>query len=70
MERAEKIREKALEIVENGEKPSATRLSRELSLHESDIHRCLNALERNGEIETYTKELFGRKHRMIGICRE
>lgn len=69
MERAEEVRKKAQELVEQGDKPSATRLSRELDIHESDIHRCLNVLEKDGDVETYTREVFGTKHRMVGVNR-
>lgn len=70
MERAEKVASKARELVEQGEKPSASRLSRELEIHESDVHRCLNVLERDGDVETYTREVFGTKHRMVGVNRD
>lgn len=67
--RVEKVKQKAIDIVENGEKPSVTRLSRELGFHESDVHRCLNSLEKQGEVKTYTREVLGQKHRMIGVNR-
>ncbi len=69
MQRASEVREKARELVENGGRPSALKLSQELGFTESDIHRCLNFLERQGEVETYTREVFGRKHRMVGVKR-
>lgn len=55
--------------MKQGSKPSALQLSRELDLHESDVHRCLNVLEHEGEIETYTREVLGQKHRMVGVNR-
>ncbi|MFB6191292.1 MAG: helix-turn-helix domain-containing protein [Candidatus Nanohaloarchaea archaeon] len=69
MDRADRVRKKAEELVSDGKKPSAARLSRELGIHDSDVHRLLNFLEQEGEIETYTRELFGRKHRMVGVRR-
>lgn len=69
MERARRVREKARELVERGEKPSASRLAQELDFEEGDVHRCLNFLEREGEVETYTREALGRKHRMVGVNR-
>lgn len=70
MQRARNVVEKAEKIIEEGEKPSASRLSRELGYPENDVHRCLNFLEREGEIETYTHEVFGEKHRLVGIKRK
>lgn len=69
MERAEKVLEKASEIVEGSEKPSASRVSEELGMAEPDVHRCLNALERENKVNTYTREVLGTKHRMIGVKR-
>lgn len=67
--RAEKVKQKAREIVDQGRKPSALLLAEELEFTEPDIHRCLNSLEKKGEVETYSKEVFGRKHRMVGVKR-
>lgn len=69
MDRAEKVRDKAREIVDNGRKPSAAKISEELGYSAPDVHRCLNFLERRNEVETYTKTVFGREHRMIGVNR-
>ncbi|MFB6292282.1 MAG: hypothetical protein ABEI58_02705 [Candidatus Nanohaloarchaea archaeon] len=69
MERAEKVKEKARELIESGRKPSALGVAQELEYTEDDVHRCLNSLERQGEVETYTRDVFGRKHRMIGVKR-
>lgn len=67
--RAEKVKQKAREIVDQGRKPSALLLAEELEFTEPDVHRCLNSLEKKGEVETYSKEVFGRKHRMVGVKR-
>lgn len=69
MERAEKVMEKASELVKDSQKPSASRLAQELQMQEADVHRCLNFLEKNCEIDTYTREVLGRKHRMVGVKR-
>lgn len=69
MERAEKVMEKASELVGESQKPSATRLAQELEMPEQDVHRCLNHLERQKKVDTYTKEVLGRKHRMVGVKR-
>lgn len=69
MERARKVKERASEIIEAGGKPSAERISQETGMPEGDVHRCLNFLERNGEVETYTKKMLGQKLRMVGVNR-
>lgn len=70
MDRADRVREEASSMIEQGDRPSASRLSRELEIHESDVHRILNFLEREGEVETYTREVLGEKHRMVGVNRD
>ncbi|WEL19125.1 hypothetical protein [Candidatus Nanohalococcus occultus] len=69
MERAEKVREKAVEIINESQKPSAVRVAQELEMTESDVHRCLNVLEKQKKVNTYTKEVLGARHRMIGVNR-
>lgn len=69
MERAKAVKQKAQDIIQSGRKPSALALSSELDFSEADIHRCLNYLERNGEVQTYTRDVFGTKHRMVGVKR-
>ena len=63
------VLEKAQKMIERGEKPSVEKLSEELDQHPANIHRCLNALEKDREIETYTRELMGKKMRMVGVNR-
>lgn len=69
MKRAEKVKQKASEIVSESQKPSASRLARDLGMSEADVHRCLNFLENGNEVDTYTKEVLGRKYRMVGLKR-
>ncbi|MFB6192674.1 MAG: hypothetical protein ABEK00_00310 [Candidatus Nanohaloarchaea archaeon] len=69
MKRREKVLEEAQKLVDDGRKPSARVISRKLDWPENDIHRCLNSLEKKGEIETYTRSFRGDKHRFIGIKR-
>lgn len=69
MERAKKVREKARDLVHEGSRPSAVKIAQELEFSEDDVHRCLNFLEREGDLETYTREVLGRKHRMVGVNR-
>ena len=69
MERAEKVREQALKMIEGREKPSVRKLSAALKMSEQDVHRCLNHLEREGDVETYIKEVFGTKNRMVSVKR-
>lgn len=70
MERAKRVKTAAKSIVDAGNKPSAERLSSELDISQADVHRCLNYLEQEGEVETYTKEMLGKKIRMVGVNRE
>ena len=67
--RPEKVKEKAQELIDQGQKPSAVLLAQELEYNPSDIHRCLNILERRNEVETYTQEALGQKNRLVGIKR-
>jgi len=69
MTRPEKLLEKTKEIISNGEKASAKKLSQELDWMEQDTHRCLNILERKGKIRTDSKEFMGRKIRMVQVYR-
>jgi hypothetical protein len=69
MKRAENVKNQAKQLIENGSKPSATRIAQETGYTIQDIHRCLNYLESNNEVQTYTKEIFGTKHRMVGVNR-
>ena len=67
--RSEKVKEKAREIIKEGNKPSAKILAEKLGFSEPDVHRCLNSLEKKGEVQTYKKEVFGQKHRLVGVKR-
>ncbi|MFB6204307.1 MAG: hypothetical protein ABEJ75_01545 [Candidatus Nanohaloarchaea archaeon] len=69
MKRKNRVKQKAREIVEAGERPSAARLSSELDWPEQDVHRCLNSLEKEGEVSTYGREVLGKKYRMVGLNR-
>lgn len=69
MERKRKVLEASKELIEEGEKISAAKVSQELGWSEEDVHRCLNALEKEGLVETRAKEVLGKKIRMIGVYR-
>ncbi len=70
MSREEELRQKISEIIEKGNKPSASVLSQELGWTQNDVHRCLNILEKNGKVVTYRKTAFGRDMRLAGLKRE
>jgi len=55
--------------MEEGRKPSVGALQEELSWMEQDIHRLLNALEKNGQIETYSRNILGEKKRLVSVYR-
>lgn len=63
------MKQKTREIIDSGQRPSATRISSELEWPEQDVHRCLNSLEKDGEVSTYRKEVLGKKYRMVGLNR-
>lgn len=67
MKRKQKVVEKTEQLIEEGGKPSTQLLSQELGMHPGDIHRCLNILEKEGEIRTYSREFNGRKIRFIKL---
>lgn len=67
--RTEKLKEKAEELIEEGRKPSVQLLRQELNWVEEDVHSCLNALEKKGEVKTYTKKFLGRKIRLVSVKR-
>lgn len=69
MKRAENVKNKAKELIDEGNKPSAVRIAQETGYTIQDIHRCLNYLETKNEVQTYTKEIFGSKQRMVGVNR-
>jgi Mn-dependent DtxR family transcriptional regulator len=67
--RKQKVLEKAQQLVREGEKPSVEKLAQELDFDPGSVHRCLNALEKDKKVETYSKEVFGNKMRMVGVKR-
>ncbi|MFB6174961.1 MAG: hypothetical protein ABEJ87_03205 [Candidatus Nanohalobium sp.] len=70
MERETQVMEEARRIIKNGKRPSARLLAQELEWSEADVHRCLNILEKRGEVESYRKEVMkGEKMRMVGLNR-
>ena len=69
MERARIVKQKAVELIREGRKPSALALAQELEFDEEDVHRCLNYLEKQKEVRTYRKDILGTEHRMVGVNR-
>lgn len=69
MERKNQVMELSKEMVGDGLKPSAEALARELSWREEDVHRCLNMLEKDGKVQTYPREVFGSRKRLVSIYR-
>lgn len=68
--RKQEVLQKARETIEEGRKPSVESLSSELEYHPAGIHRCLNALEKEDQVETYSREVLGRKIRMVAVKRQ
>jgi Mn-dependent DtxR family transcriptional regulator len=69
MSRKQKVLETAEKLIQQGKKPSAKAVSQELSWAEEDVHRCLNLLEKSGEVETYPREALGMRMRMVSVYR-
>lgn len=68
--RKQNVLKKAQEIIQKGNKPSVQKLCQELDYPPQHVHRCLNALEKDGKVETYSKEVFGNKNRMVSVKRD
>ena len=69
MSRKETLLDKCSKRIENGQKPSVKGLSKKLSWPEEDVHRLLNALEKEKKLETYSKNLLGSKRRFVTMYR-
>ncbi len=69
MKRASRVRDEALDIIEEGNRPSAEAIARRVEMSSADVHRCLNFLEKKGKVETYRKEVMGVEHRLVGVNR-
>lgn len=69
MDRKKQVLDAAEQIIDQGNRPSARNISRELSWAEEDVHRCLNLLEKKGAVETYPKQALGTKMRMVSVFR-
>lgn len=67
--RPEKLENEIKAVIDGGDKPSAERLAEEMGWPESDVHRCLNILEKRGRVNTYSKEVIGSKMRMVALRR-
>jgi predicted ArsR family transcriptional regulator len=70
MQRAEHVKNKAKQLIKQSQRPSAARIAQKTGYSIQDVHRCLNYLEKNNEVQTYTKEVLGMKHRMVGVNRQ
>lgn len=65
--RKNQIYHSSLQVIKEGKEPSVEELSRYTGFPVQDVHRCLNALEKEGRLSTYSKDIFGRKIRMVSI---
>ncbi|EGQ43851.1 MAG: hypothetical protein J07AB43_05170 [Candidatus Nanosalina sp. J07AB43] len=69
MSRKSRLFQKCSEQIEDGQKPSVKSLSDAMSWAEEDVHRLLNALEKEKELETYSKQMLGKKRRFVSVYR-
>lgn len=65
--RKDEIYHSSMQILKEGRKPSVSQLSEETGFPVQDVHRCLNVLEKEGRIKTYSREVLGRKLRMVSV---
>jgi DNA-binding MarR family transcriptional regulator len=68
--RKKQLLQAAEDIIDSGEKPSARKLADETGFHQRDVHGLLNALEKDGAIESYTEEVLGRRLRRVSLIRQ
>lgn len=70
MERAGNVKEAIEGMIDEGEKPCALKIAEKLDYTVDDVHRCLNYLERENDIESYTRSLGERNYRFVSLFRE
>ena len=68
--RKQKVLQTTTRLVEEGEKPSARKISQRLGFADQDVHRCLNALEKQGKIKSYQKSFGNNNYRFLSLYRE
>jgi len=69
MKREEKLLEQLEKIIGEGRRPSIELLSRELDWPPEDVHSIANSLEKKGKVESYVREVLGRKIRLLSLKR-
>jgi DNA-binding IclR family transcriptional regulator len=69
-DRAIQVLNEAKNIVSKNRTPTARHLSKNLDFPQSDVHLCLNQLEKNGDIKTRTKKGLSQKNRVVEIIRK
>ena len=69
MQRPKELKKEVEKLIEGGERPSVELLAENLGWIKEDVHSCLNTLEKSGEVETYVKEIWGRKIRLVALKR-
>ncbi len=52
-------------LLDEGEKPSVEKISAITGYHPHNVHGMLNQLEREGEVRSRSREVSGRKYRLI-----
>jgi DNA-binding MarR family transcriptional regulator len=69
MDREKELKEVLSEQIEQKRRPSVRLLSEELGWPVQDVHSVVNSLEKKKEVESYSKEIFDKKVRMISLKR-
>lgn len=69
MGREEKVLEQLEKIIGEGRRPSVELLSQELEWPPEDVHSVVNSLEKKSKVESYVREVLGRKIRLLSLKR-
>lgn len=69
MKREKQLKSRLEDIIAEGRKPSIQLLSQEMDWTVEDVHSVVNSLEKKKEVETYVKEVLGKKVRLVSLKR-
>ncbi|MFP4038848.1 MAG: hypothetical protein ACLFTA_03645 [Candidatus Nanohaloarchaea archaeon] len=69
MKREKQLKSRLEDIIAEGRRPSIQLLSQEMDWTVEDVHSVVNSLEKKKEVETYVKEVLGKKVRLVSLKR-
>lgn len=70
MKRAGEVHNEIERMISQGEKPSAKKIAETLEYSSEDVHRCINFLEQENKVKSYTKTVMGNRYRFLSLYRE